>query len=43
MTPERAEIIRWLRELARTASSPQAAGAYAYAADELEQGQPPQS
>jgi hypothetical protein len=38
MTPERADIIRWLRELARTASNEQARGAYAYAADELERG-----
>ena len=35
---EREKIIRWLRLLARTASSEQAAGAYRYAADEIERG-----
>lgn len=35
---ERESIVAWLRLLARTASSEQAAGAYTYAADEIERG-----
>ena len=35
---ERESIVAWLREMARTASSDQARGAYEYAADEIERG-----
>lgn len=36
---ERAKIAAWLRELARTASSEQARGAYEFAAEGIERGE----
>ena len=39
MSPELARAVAWLRELARTASSEQAKGAYRFAADGIERGE----